>query len=107
MTYKDKLIDIYKVSKIRIVGIIKLKKKPKVQILECNTNTKFASEIVSDAYNAIRFNRGEDLTREELDRLIFKDNYYSFTSDTDVVGEVTITTSESVKVKEVIKNVFS
>jgi len=97
-------------NRIRIVGIIK-NQKPKIQILECKPNYKFAKEIVSNAYNAIRFERGEDLTRDELNDLIFKKNIYSFNmSDDDIkklIGEVEIITSESKLVKQTIRNVFS
>ena len=96
-------------TKIRIIGIVKTQ-TPKVQILECKPNYELASKIVSNAYNAIKFERGEDLTREELSDLIFRENIYSFTTDEDaikkIIGEVTISTSEERKVKKVIKNVF-
>jgi hypothetical protein len=98
-----------KPTKIRICGIIK-NMSPKVQILECKPNYELASKIVTQAYNAIRFERGEDLTKEELYDLIFRENIYSFTmEDSDIkkiIGEVTISTGTERKVKSVVKNIF-
>ena len=98
-----------KPTKIRIVGIVK-NLSPKIQILECKPNYELASKIVTNAYNAIRFDRGEDLTRDEIKELIFRENIYSFTTDKDIIkkiiGDVTITTSEERKVKKVIQSVF-
>jgi len=96
-------------TKIRIVGIIK-NQKPKIQILECQPNYELARRIVEDAYNAIRFEKGEDLTRGELRRLIFRQNIYSFTMEEadikKIIGEVTIITGEERKAKKVIRSVF-
>jgi hypothetical protein len=98
-----------KPTKIRICGIIK-NLSPKVQILECKPNYELASKIVTQAYNAIRFERGEDLTKEELYDLIFRENIYSFTmEDSDIkkiIGEVSIVTGQERKVKSVVKNIF-
>ncbi len=103
------LVHKVKPTKIRICGIIK-NLSPKVQILECEPNYEFASKIVAQAYNAIRFERGEDLTKEELYDLIFRENIYSFTmEDSDIkkiIGEVTISTGTERKVKSVVKNIF-
>ena len=103
------LVHNVKPTKIRVCGIIK-NLSPKVQILECEPNYELASKIVTQAYNAIRFERGEDLSKEELYDLIFRENIYSFTmEDSDIkkiIGEVTISTGTERKVKSVVKNIF-
>lgn len=103
------LVHNVKPTKIRVVGLIK-NLSPKVQILECEPNYELASKIVTQAYNAIRFERGEDLTKKELYDLIFRENIYSFTmEDSDIkkiIGEVTISTGTERKVKSVVKNIF-
>ena len=103
------LVHNVKPTKIRVVGLIK-NLSPKVQILECKPNYELASKIVTQAYNAIRFERNEDLTKDELYDLIFRENIYSFTmEDSDIkkiIGEVTISTGTERKVKSVVKNIF-
>ena len=103
------LVHNVKPTKIRVVGLIK-NLSPKVQILECEPNYELASKIVTQAYNAIRFERNEDLTKDELYDLIFRENIYSFTmEDSDIkkiIGEVTISTGTERKVKSVVKNIF-
>ena len=96
-------------TRIRIVAIVKTQ-KPKIQILECKPNYELAKRIVNDSYNAIRFTKGEDLTREEYEALIFKENIYSFTMNEEqikkIIGEVSIITGGERQVKKIVKSVF-
>ena len=98
-----------KPTKVRIVAVVK-NQKPSIQILEAEPNYELVSKIVSNAYNAIRFERKEELTYDELSDLIFNQNIYSFTMEDEdiakIIGKVEITTSEETKVKQTIKNVF-
>ena len=107
--YRKLLIEKTKPDLIRVVAIVK-SKKPKIQILEAKPNYELVSRVVEDAYNAIRFARGDELTRDELDRLIFKENYYSFTSDEEdvkkIVGDVQIKVSDGKEVKSIPRSIF-
>ena len=99
-----------KPTKLRVVALVK-NISPKIQILECSPNYDLVSKIVANAYNAIKFTRGDDLTRDELSDLIFNQNIYSFTMEDDdikkILGDVEIITSETKLVKKTIKSVFS